>query len=1145
MKNTLALLLLMILITSCKQKQTLFQKVDSSASGITFRNDIAETDSMNILSHENIYNGGGVGIADFNNDGLPDIFFTGNMVENKMYLNKGKLKFEDITAVAAVAGQGKWSRGVAVVDINNDGWQDIYISCTMLDDAAKRENILYINQGLNKNGIPVFIDMANDYGLNDNSYTTQAAFFDYDNDGDLDVYLGVNMFARGDNPNVYRKILLNGENPNTDRLYRNDWDSLKGHPVFVNISKQAGILQEGYAHSITVCDINQDGWKDVFVANDYLTENLLYINNGPATDGVDLSTQNGRKAEVSFTNRSKEYFKHTAYNAMGADVVDINNDGLGDVVELDMNPEDNYRKKTMLGPGNYQSYLYNDEYNYQYQYVRNNLHLNMGNSMGSQDSIKHPVFADISFYSGVAETDWSWTPLVADFDNDGYRDLIVTNGFPKDITDHDFMMFRNSAFGMNDKAKLLSQVPQVKISNYAYRNNGNLKFTNVTKDWGFALPTFSNGAATADFDNDGDLDVIINNINDEALLYENKQNESTPQQHHYLQVKLQGNAPNKAAFGAWVKIYYAGDKMQVYETNPVRGYLSSNQNIVSFGLDSIAQVDSLAVIWPDNKTQTFIDVKANQHLVIQQSTATGTFSWTQPVVSATTLFREISDSLHLNFSHQQKDFNDFGIQRLLPHKLTQYGPPMAVGDINNDGTEDLVIGSSNGRPATIFLQQQNGLFEKKNFAGSSSGTMQPVIDMGLQLFDADNDGDLDLYVGVGGYEEKAGSEFYQDKLFINDGKGNFVKDEISLPLNHTSKSCVRAADFDKDGDLDLFIGGRVEPWSYPKKVSSIILQNDSKNGVVKFTDVTAQVAPGLQNIGLICDAVWTDYDKDGWPDLVLAGEWMAITFFKNNSGKLLNETASTGIAGKVGWWNCIVACDVDKDGDMDFIAGNIGQNSFFSDNDTYPVTNYFNDFDKNGTFESITTKYLKDKHGTFNEFTTHSRDEVVDQLPIIKKNLLTYSSFAETPFAKLFKEASIKAAYKLQANYFATSSIKNLGNGKFEVIPLPAMAQLAAVFGIGSGDFDGDGKLDLILAGNDFSTEVFNGRLDAMNGLYLKGDGTGGFAALSIQQSGFYVPGDARALVKLKAVNGQYLFISGQNKAALKVFASRGGKQVN
>jgi len=1105
-------------LSSCKEN-TLFNKVKSSHSGINFSNDIPENDSINIIDLENVYNGGGVGIADFNNDGLQDIYFTGNRVSNKLYLNKGNFQFEDITAIAGVDGDGKWSRGVAVVDINNDGWQDIYVSATILKDSAKRENIFYINQGLNKQGIPVFKDLAGQYGLNDNSHTTQAAFFDYDNDGDLDVYLAINEIIKVDHPNRYRKILKKGEHPNTDKLFRNDWDSIKQHPVFTNVSKEAGITIEGYAHSVTVCDMNLDGWKDLYVANDYLSNNILYINNGNGT----------------FTDRVKDYFKHTAANAMGADVVDINNDGLSDVIELDMNPEDNYRKKTMLGSGNYQNYINNDFYGYQHQYVRNCLQLNMGQCPGSNDSLSHPVFAEISFYSGVAETDWSWTPLVADFDNDGYRDIIVTNGFPKDITDHDFVAYRNSAFAMNSKEKLLEKIPVVKISNYAFRNNGNLKFSNATKEWGMDEPGFSNGAATADLDNDGDLDVIINNINDKATLYENTLNNKKDSAQHYLQIKLLGNAPNKDAFGAWVKIYTDGGGEQVYETNPVRGYLSSIQNIIFFGLGKETTVDSVIVIWLNHQRQKLTAVKADQQLLIKQSDARGMHAWTQPHNSGSSLFSEISDSLQLNYLNQQKDFNDFSIQRLLPHKFSQYAPPLAAGDINNDGLEDLIIGSGPEQSKIIFIQQSTGKFQKKKLVGDNQSNSL-VYDRGLQLFDADKDGDLDLYVSVGGYEAKTGSASYQDKFFINDGKGNFQMDSTALPLNHTSKSCVRIADYDKDGDPDLFVGGRVEPGSYPKPVSSYIYRNDSQKDRIRFTDVTKALAPSLQNAGLICDAIWTDYDKDGWPDLVLAGEWMPVTFLKNQKGKFSNETAITGISNKLGWWNCLTAGDFDQDGDTDYVAGNLGENSFLTKGEKLPVHDYYNDFDKNGIFESITTKYFKDKKGNYQEFTTHSRDEVADQMPFIKKKTLTYKGFAETPFDRLFTKKEQEGVLKLTANFFSSSFIKNLGNGKFEIIPLPALAQLAPVFGMVSGDFDRDGNLDLIVCGNDFGNEVFNGRLDALNGLMLKGNGKGEFNALSIRESGIYIPGNAPSMIELETKKGQGIVIAAQHSGNLRAF---------
>lgn len=1116
MKSSLSFLCIIFFLASCKDI-TLFKRIDSSHSSIHFSNTITQNDSINIIDRENIYNGGGVGIGDFNNDGLPDIYFTGNMVSNALYLNKGSLRFEDVTKVANVEGENKWSRGVSVVDINNDGWQDIYISCTMLADSTKRENILYINQGLNKNGIPVFKDMAREYGLADNSYTTQAAFFDYDNDGDLDVYMGVNVFARGDNPNVYRKLLTNGEHPNTDRLYRNDWDSVKGHPVFTNVSRQAGVLQEGYAHSVTICDINEDGWKDIFVANDYLSEDLLYINNGNGT----------------FTNRSKEYFKHTAFNAMGADVVDINNDGLSDVVELDMNPEDNYRKKTMLGPGNYQSYLYNNEYNYQYQYIRNNLHLNMGVCTDKTYSQPHPIFSEISFYSGIAETDWSWTPLVADYDNDGFRDLMVTNGFPKDITDHDFIAFRNSAFALNDKKKLLAMIPEVKISNYAFHNNGNLKFSNVTKEWGMGLPSFSTGAAIADFDNDGDLDVVVNNINEEAFLYENKTNDEKETVPNWVQVKLDGSAQNRGGFGSWVKIFYKGQQ-QVYEVNPVRGYLSTNENIVSFGLGKVTKLDSLIVIWPDNKFQKLENVAVSRVITLKYADANDDFSWRQKSAIMDPIFKDVSDSLKLVYLHQQKDFNDFNIQRLLPHKFSQSGPPMAVGDINGDGLEDLVIGGGDGKGPIVFLQRSTGKFKKTALPGTKKFSS---FDAAIKLFDADGDGDLDLYVAEGGYEEMPGSEAYQDRLYKNDGKGNFTLDTLALPINHSSKACITAVDFDKDGDIDLFIGSRVEPWKYPKPVSGILLRNDSKNGTIKFTDVTGLLAPGLHNIGLICDAVFSDYNNDGWPDLVLAGEWMPVTFFRNEKGKFVNETATSGIGDKKGWWNCIAACDLNGNGTIDFIVGNAGENSFFTNNLNGPVKNYFNDFDKNGTYESITTKMIKDKDGNYKEYPAASRDEVLDQLPFLKKRFLLYKDFGTASMKDLFTQKEMEGAMIFSANFFATSIFKNKGNGKFEIFPLPPLAQLSAVHGIIADDLDGDGKRDILICGNDYGAEVFNGRVDASNGLFLKGDGKGNFIPFSMQQSGIYIPGNAKAIVQLKQKNGNKLLIASQNNGLLKVYS--------
>ena len=568
-----------LFVSSCTHKKTLFDEISSANSGVHFNNQIVENDSINPLDLTNIYNGGGVGIGDFNRDGLPDIYFTGNTVSNKLYLNKGDFKFEDITSTAGVDGEGKWCRGVAVVDINNDGWPDIYVCATIRNNPEQRRNLLYINQGLDKNGIPHFKEMAREYGLGDTLYSTMAAFFDYDNDGDLDMYLVVNDIPKGYNANVYKPIVTDGSFPSTGRLYRNDWNDSFKHPVFTDVSKQAGITTEGFGHDVTIADINQDGWKDIYVSNDFLGDDILYINNHDGT----------------FTDKVKSYFKHTSANGMGQDIEDINNDGLADVVELDMDPPDNYRKKLFQGPDNYRSYQNTDYFGYQYQYARNSLQLNQGPRVNGNDSIGDPIFSEIGYYSGIEATDWSWTPLVADFDNDGYRDIIITNGYPKDVNDHDFINFRTQATNLASKKMILSQIPQIKIHSFAFKNNKDLTFTDVSGDWGLMAPSFSNGAAYADLDNDGDLDLIVNNIDDEAHIYRNMSRERDPDNHHFLQIKFAGDSLNKNGLGAWAELHYDHGKQQVYENTPYRGYLSTIQDIAHFGLGHLSMVDSVII----------------------------------------------------------------------------------------------------------------------------------------------------------------------------------------------------------------------------------------------------------------------------------------------------------------------------------------------------------------------------------------------------------------------------------------------------------------------------------------------------------------------------------------------------------------------
>ena len=1108
------------IIVSCTHKKTLFEEISSTKSGIHFNNEIIENDSINPLDLTNIYNGGGVGIGDFNRDGLPDISFTGNTVSNKLYLNKGDFKFDDITSTAGVGGEGKWCRGVAVVDINNDGWPDIYVCATIRNNPEQRRNLLYINQGLDKNGIPHFKEMAREYGLGDTLYSTMAAFFDYDNDGDLDMYLVVNNIPKGYNANVFKPIVTDGSFPSTGRLYRNDWnDSLK-HPVFTDVSKQAGITIEGFGHDVTITDINKDGWKDIYVSNDFLGDDILYINNHDGT----------------FTDKVKTYFKHTSANGMGQDIEDINNDGLADVVELDMDPPDNYRKKLFQNSNNYRTYQNTEYFGYQYQYARNSLQLNQGPRINSNDSIGDPIFSEIGYYCGIEATDWSWTPLVADFDNDGYRDIIVTNGYPKDVNDHDFINFRTQATNLASKKMILSQIPQIKIHSFAFRNNSDLTFTNVSDDWGLMVPSFSNGAAYADLDNDGDLDLIVNNIDDEAHVYRNMSRERDPDNHHYLQIQFAGDSLNKNGFGAWAELHYDKGKQQVYENTPYRGYLSTIQDIAHFGLGNKSIVDSVIIKWPNGKMQLMLNVKANQLLKVNIKNADLKYSFEKERLASNSLFKDITDSVGIHFQQEERDYIDFNIQKLLPHKFSEYGPSIAVGDIDGNGLEDMIVGGSAFHSAQLFLQQPGGRFIQKALLPDGVIKNKLADDLQVLLFDADGDGDLDLYVAAGGYENEHNDPAYQDQFYINDGKGNFKLDTSALPKNFTSKFCVRAADFNHDGKLDLFISGRVDPGNYPKPVSSFIYRNDSKDGHIKFTDVTSTIAKDLINIGMVCDAVWTDYDNDGWPDLVLAGEWMPVTFLRNDHGVFKNATASTGIGNQLGWWNSIAAGDFDNDGRIDYVVGNLGRNSFYRASDEYPMRVYAKDFDKNGIFDMIPSLYLPDVNGEMKEFPAQGRDDLLKQINAMRKKFPTYKSYALAEMNQVLTEDERKDALILSANNLQTCLFHNEGNGKFTMIPLPAQAQFSAINGMVAEDFDGDGNLDLVMNANDYGTEPNVGRYDALNGLYLKGDGKGNFIPWPILQSGIFIPGNGKALVKLQSASGKCLLAAGQNRGPLKVF---------
>jgi len=1110
----------LLIVAGCQKKQkrmenTLFVLLPPDSSGVDFINRITSDDVTNILTYEYLYNGGGVGIGDFNKDGFQDIFFVGSQVPSKLYINKGypvgksPFSFEDMTESSGITINEGWAFGVCVVDVNQDGLQDIYVSIGGRTTTDRYPNKLFIHQGFDKPGQPYFKELANEYGLADSGQSIQAIFFDYDRDGDLDMYqLTGGGFEKS--PNNPSPIVKDGSAKNTDRLYRNDHDQRSGHAVFTDVSKQAGILEGGYGLGVSLLDVNEDGWLDLYVTNDYLSNDLLYVNN-----------QNG-----TFSEKVSEYFKHTSHFAMGNDVGDINNDGLDDIVVMDMLPEDHFRRKLMFGATQYNKFYYAVNHGYTYQYMRNTLQLNNGN--GS--------FSEIGQMAGIYKTDWSWAVLLADFNNDEYQDLYITNGFGKDITDLDFVKFRSSITNNIKNEELTRKVlldslakrPGIKASDYAYRNNGNLSFTKVTREWGFDAPNYSNGVAYADFDNDGDLDLVVSNIDDVAQVYRNKQRDNKPLDANYLRVKLVGTDLNKSGIGSKVIIRYNG-KLQVKLKSVVRGFESTVEDIVHFGLGRIQQIDTLEVRWPDGKTSFLTNVKANQLVEINHQTG---ISVPSKKNSITPIF-EVCDFKLMPYQHKENPFIDFNHEPLLPRKLSQEGPGLAVGDVNNDGLEDLFVGGALLRKGKLFLQNKDGTFEDRALAKADIESE----DMGSLFFDADNDDDLDLYIASGGNEYNPDHRHYQDWLYRNDGKGNFTKDETALPKMLVSGSCVVAADYDHDGDFDLFVGGRVLPSSYPQSPRSYILSNND-NG--KFEDITQSIAPELQNPGMVTSALWTDFDNDGWMDLIVAGEYMAITFFRNENGKRFSRNADSGLVNSEGWWNSLAAGDFDKDGDMDYIAGNFGLNSPYRASTTEPLNVIFKDFDNNGALEAITSYYEEGIN-----YPAPSMDVLTSQLPLLKRKILYYRTYANTSTESLLEIAGKENAQMLTCKTLQSSYIENLGNGKFKYTPLPLAMQVAPVYGVLAEDVNLDGNLDFVAVGNSYAPEVVMGRCDAFIGLVMLGDGKGNFNAMPAGQSGFFVNGDAKSIAQLKAADGTSLTMVTQNNDSLKVFRSKnGGKHI-
>lgn len=1112
-RSLAAVSIVLFSLQACQQSP-LFREISSEKSGIDFSNTISESAELSVLNYEYIYNGGGVGVGDFNNDSLPDIYFTGNMVSNALYINKGDLKFQNITKEAGVDGQGKWNKGVSIIDINNDGWMDIYVCSAVYADSNARKNILYINQGINQQtGLPYFKDEAAAYGLDHPSNTQMAAFFDYDNDGDLDVYLLLNDLD-GTYPNEFRPIRKDGSWPNTDKLLENHFDSSLHHPVYTDVSAKSGILIEGHGLGISIADINQDGWKDIYVSNDYLSNNILYINN-----------KNG-----TFTDQCNVYFKHTSKNAMGNDIADINNDGLPDVIEMDMMPADQYRQKLMHSDISYQNFQNSERFGYMYQYPRNTLQLNRGKYVKENTKEEFPSFSEIAYLSGVAQTDWSWAPLLIDADNDGYRDLMISNGLPRDMSDMDFMAYRRNAYASTPLEEVLKQIPAVKISNYFFKNNGDLSFSDKTNDWGWQTSTFSAGMAYADFDRDGDVDVVINNTNMKASLLENTLNQQKEKQ-HYINIQLIGNNQNIHGLGAMIHVY-TKDKHQFYEQSPYRGYLSSVEPVAHFGIGNTLTIDSIQIIWPNQTTQVIKNVEANQTITLNIKDA-GVSSTHENKNKP--LFSEITNAVGMDKNFAEIDFIDFDIQKLIPHKLTKYGPSIAIGDLNNDGLDDFIAGGSSPFYASIFIQQKNGKFNRSKLTDSNIPQLQD--DAGLLLLDADGDKDLDLYIASGGAENEPQSKAYTDHFYLNDGNGKFKEEMLDITNNRTAKSCIAACDYDNDGDLDMFIGGRVVPGSYPSPTSSFIYQNESSTGKVFFRDITKTIAPELFQLGMVTSAVWSDVDNDGKKDLAIAMDWGGITFFKND-GKQLKKI-STNISDQTGWWNSIVASDVDNDGDMDYIVGNYGYNGFLQPSKTNPINGYANDFDNNGSFDAVFSSFRKSAiYGPIKEFPLAGRDEFIRQMTIMKEKFTNYATYAKTEMNNIFPEDAMKNALKLSVNNFYTSWIENKGNFQFEMHQLPTEAQIAPVYGIVANDFNEDGNIDIALNGNEYNMSPALGRYDGFKGLILLGDGKGHFEPMTLKQSGIHIDGNGKSLGEI-FINNQYSLIGSQNEGSMKIYSLR------
>lgn len=1062
-----------------------FEKLSPRKSGVKFSNSLKEDQFTNILTYEYFYNGGGVAVGDINNDGLDDIYFTGNMVPNKLYLNQGDFKFKDITKEAGVEGKNAWTTGVTMADVNGDGYLDIYVSYSGKGAAEGRRNQLFINQN---DG--TFVDEAANYGLDDPANSIQALFFDFDLDGDLDMYL------LNHNTNVINEIEFDAKRKDRnldsgDKLFRNDGGK------FIDISEQAGIMGNsmGFGLGVAVSDITGNGYPDLYISNDYIEPDYLYINNGDGT----------------FTESLTDYLQHISHFSMGSDISDINNDGLPDIFTLDMLPEENKRQKLLYGPENYEQYALMVMEGFYHQNMRNMLHLNQGNDL----------FSEIGQLAGVSNTDWSWAAVFADFDNDGWKDLFVTNGYYRDYTNRDFLKYKGDYYFSKARAKekadtlhLVTSMTSTPIHNYIYKNDGDQVFEDMSDEWGFSAPIFSNGAAFSDLNNDGKLDLVVNHLNETAGIYKNGLN-APEADSHYLQLKLKGERKN--SFGIGAKIYvYADGGLQFFEQQLTRGFQSSISPRIQVGMGRFNKADSLKIIWPGGKEQLIRDLPVNQVLVLDEreaSTSPRVDAIKEPVLTAIVP--------PIKYEHIEPGYNDFKRQPLLNYMLSPSGPVIAVGDINKNGFSDVYIGGTEGHPGKLFFQVSTGqFFESQGLDLSEDSTSS---DNAAVFFDANGDGWQDLYIVSGGYHDyESDSPALQDRLYINRGGGNFEKSMDALPEMLTSGSCVKTADFDGDGYLDLFVGGRVVPGQYPKSPRSYLLRND---GTGKFADVTDSIIPEMKNSGMVTDAQWVDLDGDGWQDLVVVGEFMPIQVFMNDAGKgFENSTHEYFEEPLMGMWSKIEVGDFDGDGDLDFIVGNFGQNSQLKASKQEPITLIYDDFDGNGSVDPILCQYINGVSYPF-----MSRDELLDQMYGMRSKFTDYASFAEAEINDIFSKEQLEKAAVLEVNELSTIYLENTG-GQLKVHELPIEAQYAPVYAISVLDHNEDGHLDFIIAGNQNTTRLRLGVIDANFGQLYEGDGTGNFKLIPQAKSGLQLMGDIRSMEIIKLSYLEVLLVGINNQ---------------